>query len=101
MKKVRAMCVRPRVLPWLIGALALALVTGEKASAATCLLSSSGWYFQNGTGSVDGVGTVTLPGDAAFQGPIAAQHPVLTGTVQNGDAQAVGVALYPLDPGGG
>ena len=100
MNKVRAMSVRPRALPWLIGALALGLATGGKASADTCLLSNN-WIFNpflpgQGTGSVDGAGTVTLTDFFADQGWIPAQHPVLSGTVQNVDAQFVAVGLVPL-----
>src|SRR5262249_25498559 len=47
MNPIRAMRVRPRALPFLIGALALALATGGRASADTCLLSSNAWSFSD------------------------------------------------------
>jgi hypothetical protein len=99
MKKVRTMKMRPHALPCLIGALALALATGGKASADTCLLTNNWGFTGDSTqGSVDGGGTVTLtpfPGDttAASQGPFAAQHPVLSGTVQNQDATHIQIVM--------
>src|SRR5437868_3169316 len=102
MKKVRAMSVRPCALPWLIGALALALATGGKASAATRLLSND-WSFTTygtGPGSVDAMGTVTLADADATQGLIPAHHPVLTGTVQNVDAGLIFILVALFDSGG-
>jgi hypothetical protein len=102
MKKVRAMRVRPRALPLLMGALALALATGGRASADTCLLSNN-WIFDFGRtdkGSVDGAGTVTVSSWGVTQGPIPAQHPVLSGAVQNVDAQLVSLSLVLFDSGG-
>jgi hypothetical protein len=99
MKKIRAMSARLRALPCLIGALALALASSGKASADTCLLSNN-WQFLGIPGSVDGAGTVTLADSQAIQGPIPAQHPVLSGTVQNGDAPVVLVGLILFDSGG-
>jgi hypothetical protein len=103
MNQLRAMSVRGRALPLLIGALALALAIGGRASADTCLLSSSGWVLNTGEGpgSVDAAGTVTLQSALALQGPIAAQHPVLSGTVKVVvGSGTVYVALLLKDSGG-
>jgi uncharacterized repeat protein (TIGR01451 family) len=106
MNKVRAMGVRRRALPLLIGALALAI--GGRASA-DCLLSNSGWQIDPGSG-VDAAGTVTLNNGLAAQGlvsfgqtPIAAQYPVLSGTVQNVNCPTWGlveVSVVLYDSGG-
>jgi hypothetical protein len=99
MNPIRAMSPRGRALLWLIGALALALAFGGRASADTCL-NSNNWIFDPAPlGSVDGTGTVHLVSGpvVASQGISSVHHPVLSGTVVNLSLSVVYVKLHLFD----